>query len=86
MHTNEKEIKDAIARTTKKAQDEIFNIARNVGKCPEVIRRHYEGSALSLWEIKEFVAWKSRLPNEEETRQALLYGVGAMKKLFKPIY
>lgn len=49
---------------------------------PQQVERFYNGSALSLWEIKEFVTWKNRLPTERESTWILYHGVWAMKNIF----
>jgi hypothetical protein len=86
MQTNDKEIMEAIARTTRKTQAEINNISRDCKTSPHLVERFYNGSPLSLMEIKQFVAWRSRLPDENDSADILYHGVGAMKTLFKMNY
>jgi hypothetical protein len=86
MQTNDKEIMAAIARCNKAQENQVSNLSRAVKMSPHLVKRHFDGSPLSLFELNQFADWKGRLPNEEETIQVLHHGVGAMKKLFKPTY
>jgi hypothetical protein len=86
MQTNDKEIKQAIAGCNKAMENQINNISRDCNMSPHLVKRHFDGSPLSLFELKQFVSWKGRLPNEKETTQVLQHGVGAMKELFKATY
>jgi hypothetical protein len=83
MQGNKNEIAAAIARTNKTTQDEIFKIALLCGLGPEKVEIFYKGSPLGLWEIKEFVTWRKRLPDKAETQQVAQHGVATMRKLFK---
>lgn len=83
MEPSNKQLATAIANSDQTIQDEAFKIAKMSGMCPEVVKRHYMGSVLSMWEIKEFAAWKRRLPNTAETEMIARHGVAAMKTLFK---
>lgn len=83
MQPSNKQLATAIANSNQTAQDEVYKIAKTSGMCPEVVKRHYQGSVLSLWEIKEFADWKKRLPTSEETDLIARHGVTAMKTLFK---
>lgn len=76
----------AIARCNKAMDNQVSNLSRACKMSPHLVKRHFDGSPLSLFELKQFADWKGRLPNEEETIQVLHHGVGAMKKLFKPTY
>jgi hypothetical protein len=78
-----KEIREAIVRCNKAQECLVNSISRATKMSPHLVQRHFDGSALSLFELKQFSDWKGRLPNDEETIQVLHYGVGAMKKLFK---
>jgi hypothetical protein len=86
MQANDKEIMEAIARSNKKTQADINNLSRAVKQSPHLVERHYNGSPLSIMELKQFADWKGRLPNDLETQNILFHGVGAIKKLFKETY
>jgi hypothetical protein len=86
METNSKEIMGAIARCTKAQDNQISNLSRACKMSPHLVKRYFDGSPLSLFELTQFADWKGRLPNEDETNKILYHGVGAMKKLFKETY
>lgn len=76
----------AIARCNQAQDNQINNLSRTTGVSPHLVKRHFEGSPLSLFELKQFVDWKGQLPSDTDTQNVLLHGVGAMKKLFKVTY
>jgi hypothetical protein len=86
MDTNDKEIMQAIARCNKGLENQVNNISRACKMSPHLVQRHFDGSPLSLLEIKQFSDWKGRLPDQAETNEILYHGVGYMKKLFKATY
>jgi hypothetical protein len=86
MQTDSKAIMEAIARCNKAQEAQINNLSRSCKTSPHLVKRHFDGSPLSLFELKQFADWRGRLPNQEETNQIFYYGVDAMKKLFKPTY
>jgi hypothetical protein len=86
MHTNDKDIKGAITRCNQAMDNQVNNLSRTCKMSPHLVKRHFDGSPLSLFELKQFADWKGRLPNEDETIQVLHHGVGIMRKIFKATY
>lgn len=86
METNDKEIKGAIARCNRAMENNVSNLSRACKMSPHLVKRYFDGSPLSLFELNQFADWKGRLPTEDETSDILYHGVGAMKKLFKQTY
>jgi hypothetical protein len=86
MQTNDKEIMGAIAACNKGMNNQVNNLSRTCKMSPHLVKRHFDGSPLSLFELKQFADWKGRLPDQAETDEILYHGVGYMKKLFKATY
>ena len=86
MNTDDKAIMAAIARCNQAQENQINNLSRTCKMSPHLVKRHFEGSPLSLYELKQFADWKGRLPNDLETQNIFLHGVDAMRKLFKATY